>query len=77
MPALDPVACLAILVALSIGCNLKGGTGADGPASAVPVIAAFVDVRFAVMIILVFLSLLAQHYPNIEFGKMSAICGSR
>ncbi len=50
MPALEPSAYLAILIALSVGGILKGATGAGVPVIAVPVIAAFVDVRFAVMI---------------------------
>ncbi len=52
MPDLDPTAYLAILLALSLGGILKGATGAGVPVIAVPVIAAFVDVRFAVMIMM-------------------------
>lgn len=50
MPALDPISYLAIFVALALGGVLKGATGAGVPVIAVPVIAAVVDVRFAVVI---------------------------
>lgn len=50
MPALDPVAVLAIFVALALGGIVKGATGAGAPVVAVPVIAAFYDVRLGVMI---------------------------
>lgn len=53
MPALDPTAYLAILIALSLGGILKGATGAGVPVIAVPVIGAFVDVRFAVVVMIV------------------------
>ncbi len=47
---LDPLSYVAIFAALALGGVLKGATGAGVPVIAVPVIAAFVDVRFAVMI---------------------------
>jgi len=50
MIALDPLSYVAIFAALALGGVLKGATGAGVPVIAVPVIAAFVDVRFAVMI---------------------------
>lgn len=50
MPALDPVALLAIFAALALGGTVKGATGAGAPVIAVPVIAAFYDVRLGVMI---------------------------
>ena len=50
MPALDPLSYLAIFAALALGGILKGATGAGVPVIAVPVIAAVVDVRFAVVI---------------------------
>lgn len=53
MPALEPTAFVAILIALSLGGILKGATGAGVPVIAVPVIAAFVDVRFAVLVMIV------------------------
>lgn len=49
MIALDPLSYVAIFAALALGGVLKGATGAGAPVIAVPVIAAFVDVRFAVM----------------------------
>lgn len=50
MPALDPFSILAILLALALGGLLKGATGAGTPVVAVPVMAAFFDVRLAVVI---------------------------
>lgn len=47
---LDLTAALAILVALALGGVLKGATGAGAPVIAVPVMAAFVDVRLAVIV---------------------------
>lgn len=46
----DPIAIIAIFAALSFGGILKGATGAGAPVVAVPVIAAFFDVRLAVAI---------------------------
>lgn len=48
MPDLGLFASLVIFVALALGGVLKGATGAGVPVVAVPVIAAFIDVRFAV-----------------------------
>ncbi|MEL6516291.1 MAG: sulfite exporter TauE/SafE family protein [Pseudomonadota bacterium] len=53
MPALDPISYLAIFAALALGGVLKGATGAGVPVIAVPVIAAVVDVRFAVVIMVI------------------------
>jgi uncharacterized membrane protein YfcA len=53
MIALDPSSYVAIFAALALGGVLKGATGAGVPVIAVPVIAAFVDVRFAVMVMVV------------------------
>jgi uncharacterized protein len=50
---MDPVSILAILAALCLGGILKGATGAGTPVVAVPVIAAFLDVRTAVIIMVV------------------------
>ncbi|MFT5060941.1 MAG: putative membrane protein YfcA, partial [Polaromonas sp.] len=48
-----PSSYVAIFAALALGGVLKGATGAGVPVIAVPVIAAFVDVRFAVMVMVV------------------------
>jgi uncharacterized membrane protein YfcA len=53
MIALDPSSYVAIFAALALGGVLKGATGAGVPVIAVPVIAAFVDVRFAVMVMVI------------------------
>lgn len=53
MIALDPSSYVAMFAALALGGVLKGATGAGVPVIAVPVIAAFVDVRFAVMVMVV------------------------
>ena len=53
MPELDPPALLAICVALSLGGLLKGATGMGTPVVAVPVMAAFVDVKLAVIIMVI------------------------
>lgn len=50
MPVTDPISLFIIFVALALGGTLKGATGAGAPVIAVPVIAAFFDVRFAVML---------------------------
>jgi uncharacterized membrane protein YfcA len=50
MPDLDLVSILAIFAALALGGTVKGATGAGAPVIAVPVIAAFYDVRLGVMI---------------------------
>ncbi len=50
---IDAVSILAILAALCLGGILKGATGAGTPVVAVPVIAAFLDVRTAVIIMVI------------------------
>lgn len=50
MPVTDPFTLSVIFAALALGGTLKGATGAGAPVIAVPVMAAFFDVRFAVMI---------------------------
>ncbi len=50
MPTLDLTSVLIILSALAMGGILKGATGAGAPVMAVPVMAAFFDVRLAVAI---------------------------
>ena len=50
MPVTDPISLLIIFLALALGGALKGATGAGAPVIAVPVMAAFFDVRLAVMI---------------------------
>ncbi len=50
MPELSPLSFLVIFAALSLGGILKGATGAGTPIVAVPVMAAFFDVRLAVII---------------------------
>ena len=50
MTPLDPVAVAAITVALALGGLIKGATGAGAPVVAVPVMAAFYDVRLAVVL---------------------------
>ena len=49
----DPVTFLAIALALFLGGVVKGATGAGAPVIAVPVIAAFADVRLAVLVMVV------------------------
>lgn len=48
----DPYALLAIGLALALGGILKGATGAGAPVIAIPVVAAFFDVRLAVVVML-------------------------
>ena len=50
MPGIDLVSAAVILAALALGGTIKGATGAGSPVVAVPVIAAFFDVRIAVII---------------------------
>ena len=50
MPGIDLVSAAVILFALALGGTIKGATGAGAPVVAVPVIAAFFDVRIAVII---------------------------
>ena len=49
----DPIIIIAILVAFSLGGVLKGATGAGAPIITIPVIAAFYDVRIAVIIMVI------------------------
>ena len=49
----DTVTIIAILVAFALGGILKGATGAGAPIVTIPVIAAFYDVRIAVIIMVV------------------------
>jgi len=53
MSDLDISAILAIAVALSLGGLLKGATGMGTPVVAVPVMAAFVDVKLAVVVMVI------------------------
>ena len=48
--AFDPITIFAILAAFALGGTLKGATGAGAPIMTIPVIAAFYDVRIAVII---------------------------
>jgi uncharacterized membrane protein YfcA len=45
----DPVTFAVIFAALALGGTIKGATGAGAPVVAIPVMAAFYDVRFAVV----------------------------
>lgn len=49
----DTITIIAILVAFALGGILKGATGAGAPIVTIPVIAAFYDVRIAVIIMVV------------------------
>ena len=49
----DPVIIVAILIAFALGGILKGATGAGAPIVTIPVIAAFYDVRIAVIIMVI------------------------
>jgi uncharacterized membrane protein YfcA len=49
----DPVIIVAILIAFALGGILKGATGAGAPIVTIPVIAAFFDVRIAVIIMVI------------------------
>ena len=62
--ALDLVGLAAILLALVLGGVMKGATGAGAPVVAVPVIAAFTDVRLAVLVMVV---------PNIATNALQLI----
>lgn len=61
LSALDPLALLTIVVALGLGGFVKGATGSGAPLVAVPVIAAFYDVRFAIVVMVL---------PNIVLNVM-------
>ena len=60
----DPLIIIAILSAFSLGGILKGATGAGAPIITIPVIAAFYDVRVAVIIMVIpnFLTNIGQLY---------------
>ena len=49
----DPITIFAILAAFALGGTLKGATGAGAPIITIPVIAAFYDVRIAVIIMVI------------------------
>jgi len=49
----DPVIIVAIFIAFALGGILKGATGAGAPIVTIPVIAAFYDVRIAVIIMVI------------------------
>ena len=49
----DPITIFAILAAFALGGTLKGATGAGAPIITIPVIAAFYDVRVAVIIMVI------------------------
>ena len=49
----DPIIIVAILIAFALGGILKGATGAGAPIVTIPVIAAFYDVRIAVIIMVI------------------------
>ena len=49
----DPIIVFAILIAFALGGTLKGATGAGAPIITIPVIAAFYDVRIAVIIMVI------------------------
>jgi uncharacterized membrane protein YfcA len=49
----DPVIIVAILIAFALGGILKGATGAGAPIVTIPVMAAFYDVRIAVIIMVI------------------------
>lgn len=49
----DPIIIIAILIAFALGGILKGATGAGAPIITIPVIAAFYDVRVAVVIMVI------------------------
>ena len=49
----DPIIVFSILTAFALGGTLKGATGAGAPIITIPVIAAFYDVRIAVIIMVI------------------------
>ena len=49
----DPITIFSILIAFALGGTLKGATGAGAPIITIPVIAAFYDVRIAVIIMVI------------------------
>ncbi len=64
----DPYIMIAILIAFALGGILKGATGAGAPIITIPVIAAFYDVRIAV-IIMVLPNLLINVVQLYQFRK--------
>ena len=48
----DPIVMLTVAAALSVGGVIKGITGAGAPLLAIPVIAAFHDIRLAVAVMI-------------------------
>ena len=64
----DTITIIAILIAFALGGILKGATGAGAPIVTIPVIAAFYDVRVAV-IIMVIPNLLANIGQIYQFRK--------
>ena len=68
MPELDLPALLTICAALAMGGLLKGATGMGTPVVAVPVMAAFVDVKLAV-IIMVIPNLVTNLWQIRQFGQ--------
>ena len=49
----DPITIIAVFIAFALGGILKGATGAGAPIITIPVIAAFYDVRIAVIIMVI------------------------
>ena len=66
--AFDPITIFAILVAFALAGTLKGATGAGAPIITIPVIAAFYDVRMAV-VIMVLPNLLTNISQIYQFRK--------
>ena len=69
MPGIDIFSAGVILLALALGGTIKGATGAGAPVVAVPVMAAFFDVRIAVIImatpnLLTNIRQLRQYWPH-------------
>ncbi|MGI1663366.1 sulfite exporter TauE/SafE family protein [Palleronia sp. KMU-117] len=79
----DPLTFAVIFAALALGGTMKGATGAGAPVIAIPVMAAFYDVRFAVVMMAipgVVMNIMqlrkyhAAHLPD-RFALKYAICG--
>jgi uncharacterized membrane protein YfcA len=79
----DPVTFAVIFAALALGGTIKGATGAGVPVVAIPVMAAFYDVRFAVVMmalpnivtnVLQLRKYHAAHLPD-HFALKYALCG--
>jgi uncharacterized membrane protein YfcA len=80
----DPVTFAVIFAALALGGTIKGATGAGAPVVAIPVMAAFYDVRFAVVMMALpsLISNLIQlkkyhsaHLPD-HFALKYGVCGA-